>query len=719
MNENISALNGSLNVTDGAEEEQELRWGMLSLLALIFCTTLGNLLVCLAVIWDRRLQNMTNYFLMSLAIADFLVSILVMPFGMVVEIYGTFPFRAELCMFWVTMDVLMCTASIWHMCTMSMDRYFTLKYPMRYGRNKTKMMVVLKIFFVWAVSITISSPLCIYGIQDSKYILNDGLCAPAIEDFVIYGSVFAFYIPLVIMLVTYVLTIRILWQNQVNMQRIDRSDLRYKQKKDKKKKSFKAYLSPPSDEGSQRHSVEQLESDTDNTVLASIPVLPQKDHLYTEKVCKKIPKPKQNWERRKASSFTCLPTYPKYTTIKPKEQTSDLLRVNSIENVSKGKNIFGASSFCNLNDTDIPFGGGMRNVMFHSCGNLDFKSAGWKQNYFQIQSEMDQIIRDGEKENKRPTPESLSDMKLHKIQDWSEMKFHKMQDSMSDMKINRIQDSVLDMKLQKIPDSILDTKITKQDDSLSDIKLHDLSEDSGAPNLLGLPASKVVSESEDSLDETSSSGSDFLTIKLRPQSFHMYKLNTSVQTSSSPLLGNSTIKNHVNGFCQKMYDTTKSSDSLASSSDRPEVSRSIKSLLHKFNKAQDAKHTMSRKATSNEKKASKVLGIIFGVFVVLWTPFFFVNILSGFCESCMEFVTPYMMSIFLWMGYVASLANPIIYTMFNTAFRRAFIRILKCHLCTKGHIRSDIYNGTSFPTSHNITNDRRNTVTVLIKDEIR
>lgn len=90
MNENISALNGSLNVTDGTEEEQELRWGMLSLLALIFCTTLGNLLVCLAVIWDRRLQNMTNYFLMSLAIADFLVSILVMPFGMVVEIYGRY-----------------------------------------------------------------------------------------------------------------------------------------------------------------------------------------------------------------------------------------------------------------------------------------------------------------------------------------------------------------------------------------------------------------------------------------------------------------------------------------------------------------------------------------------------------------------------------------------------------------------------------------------------
>jgi hypothetical protein len=66
----------------------QMRWGMLSVSVLILCSAVGNLLVCLAVCWDRRLQNMTNYFLMSLAIADLLVSLLVMPFGMLVELYG-------------------------------------------------------------------------------------------------------------------------------------------------------------------------------------------------------------------------------------------------------------------------------------------------------------------------------------------------------------------------------------------------------------------------------------------------------------------------------------------------------------------------------------------------------------------------------------------------------------------------------------------------------
>ena len=69
---------------------RELRWGALTLTLVIVASILGNVLVCLAVCWERRLQNMTNFFLMSLAVADLLVSVLVMPFAMVVELYGEY-----------------------------------------------------------------------------------------------------------------------------------------------------------------------------------------------------------------------------------------------------------------------------------------------------------------------------------------------------------------------------------------------------------------------------------------------------------------------------------------------------------------------------------------------------------------------------------------------------------------------------------------------------
>ena len=83
--------------TSDGEESKSLNWGVLSLTSLIIATAIGNVLVCLAVCWEKRLQNMTNYFLMSLAIADLLVSLLVMPLGMIVELYGKFCIRFFLC----------------------------------------------------------------------------------------------------------------------------------------------------------------------------------------------------------------------------------------------------------------------------------------------------------------------------------------------------------------------------------------------------------------------------------------------------------------------------------------------------------------------------------------------------------------------------------------------------------------------------------------------
>ena len=87
---------------------------------------------------------------------------------------------------------------------------------------------------------------------------------------------------------------------------------------------------------------------------------------------------------------------------------------------------------------------------------------------------------------------------------------------------------------------------------------------------------------------------------------------------------------------------------------------------------------VSKRMLTKERKASKVLGIIVGVFLVLWTPFFVMNILSVVCPLCMAAMTDSISSSIVWLGYLSSLANPVIYTMFNTAFRQAFYRILTC-----------------------------------------
>lgn len=71
------------------DDDQNLNnWWALSALALVLGTAAGNILVCLAITWERRLQNVTNYFLMSLAITDLMVAILVMPLGILTLVRG-------------------------------------------------------------------------------------------------------------------------------------------------------------------------------------------------------------------------------------------------------------------------------------------------------------------------------------------------------------------------------------------------------------------------------------------------------------------------------------------------------------------------------------------------------------------------------------------------------------------------------------------------------
>lgn len=76
------------NITTLNEENSVNNWWALVALMLVVCTAAGNVLVCLAIYLERRLQNVTNYFLMSLAITDLLVAILVMPLGILTLVRG-------------------------------------------------------------------------------------------------------------------------------------------------------------------------------------------------------------------------------------------------------------------------------------------------------------------------------------------------------------------------------------------------------------------------------------------------------------------------------------------------------------------------------------------------------------------------------------------------------------------------------------------------------
>ncbi|XP_053480032.1 alpha-2B adrenergic receptor-like [Ictalurus furcatus] len=83
-----------------------------------------------------------------------------------------------------------------------------------------------------------------------------------------------------------------------------------------------------------------------------------------------------------------------------------------------------------------------------------------------------------------------------------------------------------------------------------------------------------------------------------------------------------------------------------------------------------------RKAMVNrEKRFTFVLAVVIGVFVVCWFPFFFSYSLQAVCPETCTLPKP-VFTFFFWIGYCNSCLNPVIYTIFNKDFRRAFKKIL-------------------------------------------
>ncbi|XP_066534216.1 dopamine receptor D2a [Hoplias malabaricus] len=192
----------SINATDEGRRHQYNYYAML-LTLLIFVIVFGNVLVCMAVSREKALQTTTNYLIVSLAVADLLVATLVMPWVVYLEVVGEWRFSTIHCDIFVTLDVMMCTASILNLCAISIDRYTAVAMPMLYNtRYSSKRRVTLMISVVWILSFAISCPL-LFGLNNTES-RDDALCVIANPAFVVYSSIVSFYVPFIITLLVYV-----------------------------------------------------------------------------------------------------------------------------------------------------------------------------------------------------------------------------------------------------------------------------------------------------------------------------------------------------------------------------------------------------------------------------------------------------------------------------------------------------------------------------------
>ncbi|NXP12605.1 DRD5L protein, partial [Thinocorus orbignyianus] len=187
--------------------------------ALVLGTLVGNALVCLAVLRFPHLRaKATNWFVLSLAISDLCVALLVMPWKAVTEVAGgSWLFGSRFCDTWVAFDIMCSTASILHLCIISLDRYWAIASPFRYERRMTRPLACTMIALAWALSILISFVPVQLHWHKVKDVGPPGSSAPGTprcdvslnRTYAVTSSLISFYIPVAVMVITYTRIYRI------------------------------------------------------------------------------------------------------------------------------------------------------------------------------------------------------------------------------------------------------------------------------------------------------------------------------------------------------------------------------------------------------------------------------------------------------------------------------------------------------------------------------
>nr|WHQ35470.1 green adenosine sensor AdoLightG [synthetic construct] len=122
-------------------------------LAIAVLAILGNVLVCWAVWLNSNLQNVTNYFVVSLAAADIAVGVLAIPFA--ITISTGFCAACHGCLFIACFVLVLTQSSIFSLLAIAIDRYWAISSPARYERKMTPKAAFIIIAICWVLSFAI------------------------------------------------------------------------------------------------------------------------------------------------------------------------------------------------------------------------------------------------------------------------------------------------------------------------------------------------------------------------------------------------------------------------------------------------------------------------------------------------------------------------------------------------------------------------------------
>ncbi|XP_051777467.1 probable G-protein coupled receptor 19 [Erpetoichthys calabaricus] len=194
----------------------ELMTGQLAIATLIFAilwliSVFGNALVCLIIHRSRRAQSTTNYFVVSMACADLLLSLASSPFTLLQVASGHWVLSGVMCKLARYVQYLAPGVQIYVLLSICMDRFYTIVYPLSFkvSREKAKKMILASWLFDMAF---VSPSLFFFGLQGDNHC---NFFLPENWKGILYGVIHllvGFLVPSVVIIFFYQKVVKYIWR---------------------------------------------------------------------------------------------------------------------------------------------------------------------------------------------------------------------------------------------------------------------------------------------------------------------------------------------------------------------------------------------------------------------------------------------------------------------------------------------------------------------------
>ncbi|XP_053618099.1 orexin/Hypocretin receptor type 1-like isoform X2 [Plodia interpunctella] len=197
-------------------------WVLIATHAIVFVIGLiGNALVCIAVYRNHSMRTVTNYFIVNLAVADFMVILICLPPTVLWDVTETWFFGTAMCRIVLYFQSVSVTVSVLTLTFISVDRWYAICFPLKFksttGRAKTAILII------WLLSLLFNVPEFVMLQVQRKMQLRFNVqyfmqCASTWSDdsdlnWHIIKAIFLYTFPLLLMMIAYCQIVRVLWRS--------------------------------------------------------------------------------------------------------------------------------------------------------------------------------------------------------------------------------------------------------------------------------------------------------------------------------------------------------------------------------------------------------------------------------------------------------------------------------------------------------------------------